>query len=269
MDSFQKAVSSFTQETEKIVNELGQRMDRFSIKDTEPRWKALFGLNESLLGDFYCRLINGDRMVHGAMFVSYHHLCFYAPGMGSKFPPIKIIIPFTSITNIQKASRKSGMGNHLPNVIPFHENDPQMKPKVIQVFTNDNMIHQFVLESSIFQRSWVTLDHAYKTSSTFEQSTTVGDSPIRAPSNNTTEPVVYIPSEQSTAVPSVIPSEQSTVVRSVIPSEQSTVVYSVIPSEQSTAVPFIISEKESTVKPMVDSADNIPKSVPNEGYPPV
>jgi hypothetical protein len=276
MDSFQKAVSSFTQETEKIFNDLGQRMDRFSIKDSEPRWKALFGLNENMLADFPCRIINGDRLVQGAFYVSYHHLCFYAPGMGSKFPPIKIIVPFNSITNIQKASRKPSMGNHVPNVVPFNENDPQLKPKIIQIFTNDNLIHQFIFNSSTFQRSWTTLDHAYKTSSTFfEQNTTFGDSPMSAP--NTMSPVVYIPSEQSTAVPSaipsaqstVIPSEQVTVVRSVIPSEQSTVVYSVIPSEQSTAVPFSIPEKESTFKPMVDSADNMPKSVPNEGYPPV
>jgi len=159
-----KTFTSVQESAEKLFQDVSQRTEKMRGVDVEPQWRSLFTLppSEGLLADFPAKLIETDRVVSGVLFVSYHHLCFYSPGTSNQVF-VKLTIPFSTVTEMQQAATvpsKTGV----PAIVGLNVNR-ELKPKVLQIFTKENLfVHQLIVSSSLFKRIWTVVDHAYRTS---------------------------------------------------------------------------------------------------------
>jgi len=106
--------------------------------DTNQRW-GLFGLQEELLAEFPCKVLNGDRFVRGYMFVSPQHLSFASFSTASN-QILKFMFPMTSIAAITQAQRVKAR-NTVPTFVPLTTTGARADS--IQIVTNDNMLHSF------------------------------------------------------------------------------------------------------------------------------
>jgi len=204
--SLGKTFSNVQEQAEKLVQDMSFRANQMRDQDFEPKWRQIFSLppNERLLADFPAKAINADRVVNGAIFISYHNISFFSPGTTNQ-PVVTITIPFNMIKEIQQGATVPSR-NTVPAVVSCSVN-PELKPKVIQIFTNDNLVHQFIVKSTIFGRVFVVLDHAYRTSSYFVGSAPVAQIPQPVgqtsythtqPQANYTQPTATVYTPQST-----------------------------------------------------------------------
>jgi len=201
LDSVQKTFVNMTHGAERMFKDLGQKAERVSSKDLEHKWRTLFGLNEKLLTDYYCKCLENDRLNSGTLFISYHHLAFFAPAL-SNTPGVKITIPFSSITEMKQAAKlPSKQGNSIPAIVQLSAN-PELAPKVIQIFTRESHVYQFIFGTNTFNRAWTNTEHAYRSSpllSTWSSTSLMG-----IPVSTVTHP--NLPNYTAMSVPSIPPS---------------------------------------------------------------
>jgi len=158
-----KTLSNVSESAEKLFQDMSLKAEKMRGVDPEPNWRTLFQLplSERLLADFPAKVVHGHKVVRGTLFISYHHVCFYSAGTTSQ-TPVKISIPFSTITELQQAATVPSK-TAVPAIVSLSVN-PQLKPKVIQAYTADKFVHQFIVKFLLFNRIWVILDHAYRTS---------------------------------------------------------------------------------------------------------
>jgi len=131
--------------------------------DTNSRW-ALFGLQDNLLAEFPCKLVNVDKFVRGYMYISSHNLC-YASHADTNNRVIKFVMPLTSITNVRQAQKLKTTKGALPSFTPIvgSQAATAVRPDSIQVIDNNNMIHQFYGFRTQFMNCFNVLQHAWCT----------------------------------------------------------------------------------------------------------
>jgi len=103
-----------------------------------------FGVKEIVLGEHSCRAINGNDSLAGILYITPSSLYFsstwYNPNGANAI--IKVVLPYSTIKNLQQAGETPSVNPKVPAVIPLTAN-PTIRPSILQIFTNDNLIHQF------------------------------------------------------------------------------------------------------------------------------
>eukprot|EP01118_Nematostelium_gracile_P016658 TRINITY_DN6956_c0_g1_i1.p1 TRINITY_DN6956_c0_g1~~TRINITY_DN6956_c0_g1_i1.p1 ORF type:complete len:283 (+),score=63.13 TRINITY_DN6956_c0_g1_i1:84-932(+) len=164
-DNLTTKFNQFSQDAERAFREVGSKIDRMRTNESEEvRWRQLFSLPEQLLADFPCKLLLNNQLMYGILYVSYHHIGFYSGSPSSKVPPTKFLLPFSTISSMQKGATLDSKSN-LPTIVPL-AGYPEARPKVIQFYT-DRLIHTFIFRGSLFDRVWNTIEHAMKASPAF------------------------------------------------------------------------------------------------------
>lgn len=144
-NSIGQALSNGVQGFEKI----------FTSVDQNDRWLDYFGrkLNTTLEKALSCFLLSEpiQKQYYGELFISHSHLCFFTAY--DALHSLWVCIPWTSIKAITKAGRKyhhdkvngrrrgKSAGQKNTEVIPLQ--DTNIKPSVIQFWTDKGEVHQF------------------------------------------------------------------------------------------------------------------------------
>jgi len=162
--SLGNAVRDLVKETEKALDITIENNPIFDDGRGSQRLYQKFGVSEVLLGEFSCRVVNSNDLLSGEVYITPSTLYFSAPwrnpnGLDSL---IKVILPFKSINNLQQAGHVPSVNPKLPAIVPLNAY-PQIKPTVIQVFTSDNLIHQFLGFGEAYFKSWNILSYAWRT----------------------------------------------------------------------------------------------------------
>jgi len=119
------------------VQDLADRVGMYG--NTQTRW-ALFGLQDQLLSEFPCKVVNMDKIIRGYMFLSANYLCF-ASHTDVNNRLIKFMLPWNSISDIRQAQRVNTGTGMLPKFLPLAS--MSTKPNAMQIVTNDGLLHQF------------------------------------------------------------------------------------------------------------------------------
>lgn len=161
MAKVERGLGSIVSFTEGAVKKTGQQIEALAntttTRDSHVRWQ-LFGIEDTLLGEYPCKVVNNNRVVRGYLFISYNYLCF-SSYVDSYNRVERVVIPLRTIARITQAEKVKG-NSYLPVILPITR--PEMRPNVIQVTTTDNMLHQFYGIRYNYQTAFNLLNHAWE-----------------------------------------------------------------------------------------------------------
>lgn len=145
--------------TGKVIQQGNEEYERyFSVSDE--LWNKQFSnLNDTLLGASQCKALSGDRVIIGTAFISTKYFSFVS-NRG-----IRVVLPLVGVDNLIKAGKaKSQRATEYPSIVPI--TSPSQKTSVIQLFTNDGLVHSFYHFGTSYSRTWNLLNYVWSNSRT-------------------------------------------------------------------------------------------------------
>jgi len=162
--SLGSAVKDLVKETERVLDVTFENHPIFDDGRGPQRLFEKFGVSEILLGEFSCRAMNSNDLLSGEIYITPSNLYFSASwrnpnGIDSL---IKVTLPYHAITNIQQAGHVPSVNPRVPAIVPLNIN-AQIKPTVIQIFTTDKLVHQFLGFGDAYYKAWNIFSYAWRT----------------------------------------------------------------------------------------------------------